>query len=246
MSIPFLPFIWYNHYMNMTYNTVIWGILGIAGLLLAISRMGFKKRLDWRIGIGIALFGVSLFVLTTELPQYGIGFSILGMLIMAGAALIAIKQSDEKARIDRRERKLIEIITWANDVARCETAVPPTSFPVVEIPRLVSELGEKGIEAIFRLHAADRKAQLIIRYQSLEAMCRRIALMAKQLDDEVGSSLEPLAQDTCKKLEEHIRLGAGYIIGEISDKEYKECWSSLWRSLVDSAIALAAQAEETI
>ncbi len=204
--------------------------------------MRFEKRLDWRIGIGIPLFGVSLFVLTTELPQYGIGFSILGTLIMAGAALMAIKQSDERVRIDRRERKLIDIITWANDIARCETAAPLTPLPVVELAKSASELGKGKIEAIFEYRNRNTKTNLIMRYQNLEAMRTRILLMAKQLDKQLGSNLGCLAQQTSDKLEEHVKLGEKFIAGEMSDDEYKEHWESL----VDSAMALAKEAEENI
>lgn len=229
-------FIWGN------LKIVIWGSLGIAGLLLAISRMRFEKRLDWRIGIGIPLFGVSLFVFTTELPQYGMGFSILGMLIMAGAALMSIKQWDEKVRIDRRERKLIDIITWANDITRCETAVPLTPLPVEELAKLTSKLEKEKIETIVEYHNRVPRANLVMRYQSLGAMRTRTVLMAKQLDEQLGSNLGDLAQQTGEKLEEHVKLGWKFVAGEISDGEYKEHW----KSLADSAIALAEKAEETI
>jgi len=225
-----------------TVKVAIWGILGIAGLILAISRMRFEKRLDWRIGIGIPLFGVSLFVLTTELPQYGIGFSILGTLIMAGAALMAIKQSDERVRIDRRERKLIDIITWANDIARCETAAALAPLPVVELAKSASELGKGKIEAVFEYRNRNTRTNLIMRYQNLDAIRTRIVLMAKQLDKQLGSNLGLLAQQTGEKLEEHVKLGWKFIAGEMSDDEYKEHW----KSLVDSAMALAEKAEENI
>lgn len=240
MSIPFSSLFWYNHYMIA--NTVIWGILGIVGVLLAVSKIAFKKRIDWRIGIGLALAGLALFALATELPQYGIGFSIVGTLIMAGAALMAIKQSEEKVRIDRRERKLIDIITWANDIAKCETAVPIPPLPALELEMAASKLSKDKIGVIFRYHAKNRKMNLVMRYQNLDAIRPRIALMAKQLDEELGTNLELLTQQTGKKLEEHVKLGGDFIDGKISDEEYKK----RWESLVDSAAALAKKAEETI
>jgi hypothetical protein len=183
-----------------------------------------------------------LFALTTELPQYGIGFSVLGTLIMAGAALMAIKQSDERVRIDRRERKLIDIITWANDIARCETAAPLTPLPVAELAKSASELGKGKIEAIFDYRNRNTRTNLIMRYQSLATMHTRIVLMAEQLDKQLGSNLGLLAQQTSEKLEKHVKLGGEFIAGEMSDDEYKEHW----QSLVDSAMALAKEAEESI
>lgn len=221
---------------------VIWGILAIAGLLLALSRIRFKERPDWRIVTGIGLTILSLFVLATELPQFGIGFSIIGTLIMAGAALMAIKQSEEKVGIDRRERKLLDIITWANDIVRCETAVPITPISALDLHKSLQKLKEEQIEAIFEYRTKNLKVNLIMRYQNLSVVCPRIVLMAKQLDKELGSNLEPLAQRTGEKLEEHVELGDKYIEGEISADDYKKHWDSLR----DSATALAEKAEEII
>jgi len=185
---------------------------------------------------------LSLFVLATELPQFGIGFSILGTLIMAGAALMAIKQSEERVGIDRRERKLIDIITWANDIVRCETAVPYTPVSALELHRSLPKLQQEQIEAIFESHESSAKTNLIMRYQNLVVVRPRIVLMAKQLDKELGSNLELLAQQTGEKLGEHVELGAKYITGEMSEDEYKEHWESLR----DSATVLAEKAEEMI
>ena len=82
-------------------SVIIWCILGIVGLLLAVSSLGVRKKLDWRIGLGIPLFGISLFVLTTTVTQYGAGFSIIGTLMLAGVALMAIKQSKDQIRGDK-------------------------------------------------------------------------------------------------------------------------------------------------
>lgn len=223
-----------------TAKIVIWGILGIVGLLLAVSRLGFGKKLDWRIGLGIPLFGVSLFVLTTTLPQYGVGFSIIGMLILAGAALMAIKQSDDQVRSDRRERKLVTIITWANDIAKCETEVPLTPLPIEELAKSASKLGEEKLDAIIEYHNRIPKVNLIMRYQALDAMGTQIVLIAKGLDKQLGSNLGALAQQTADKLEKHTKLGFKFVAGEITDKKYK----THWKSLVKSAIALAEKVEE--
>ncbi len=237
------PF-WYNHYMivNNAIWTAIWGSLGVVGVLLAISKIGFKKPIDWRIGIGLGLAALSLFVLATGLPQYGIGFSIIGTLIIAGAALMSIKRSEEKVRIDRRERKLIDIITWANDIVRCETAAPYTPVSALELHRSAPKLQKEQIEAIFESHERNAKVNLMMRYQNLEIVRHRIVLIAKQLDKELGSNLELLAQQTCEKLEEHVELGPKYIRGEVGGDEYKKRWGSLR----DSATALAEKAEEMI
>ena len=226
--------------VNTDIWTAIWGGLGIVGVLLAISKIGFKKAVDWRIGIGLTI--LSLFVLATELPQFGIGFSIIGTLIMAGAALMAIKQSEEKVEIDRRERKLIDIITWANDIVRCETAVPYTPVSALDLHRSLPELRQEQIEAIFKSHESSGKTNLMMRYQNLGVVRPRIVLMAKQLDKELGSNLELLARQTTEKLHEHIELGPKYIKGEMSEDEY----SKRWESLRGSATALAEKAEEMI
>jgi hypothetical protein len=192
--------------------------------------------------MGIGLTILSLFVLATELPQFGIGFSIIGTLIMAGAALMAIKQSEDKVGIDRRERKLTDIITWANDIVRCETAVPYTPVSVLDLHRSLPELRQEQIEAIFKSHESSGKTNLMMRYQSLGVVRPRIVLMAKQLDKELGSNLELLAQQTCEKLEEHVELGPKYIKGEMGEDEYRK----RWESLRGSATALAEKAEEMI
>lgn len=227
---------------SQTVTIVIYGILGICGMLLVVSRLGFRKRLDWRIGLGIPLFIVFLFALTTELPQYGIGFSIIGTLILAGAALMAIKQSDEQIRSDRRERKLATIITWATDIAKCETASLLTPLPVAELVKTASKLGKTKVEAIIEYHNRNTRVNLIMRYQNLDAMQSRIVLMAKTLDKQSGSNLGCLAQQTAEKLQEHVKLGGKFIAGEMTDSEYKEHW----KSLVDSAISLAEKTEEVV
>ena len=244
MPKPFRSSSWYNHYMMDITDIwiVIWGILAIVGLLLAVSRMRFRERLDWRIVIGIGLAILSLFVLATELPQFGIGFSIIGTLIVAGAALMAIKQSEEKVRIDKRERRLIDIITWANDIVRCETAAPYTPIPALELHTSLPKLQKEQIEAIFESDKRSSKINLMMRYQNLEIVRHRMVFMAKQLDKELGSNLEHLARQTCEKLEEHVELGPKYIGGEIGEDEYKK----RWELLRDSATALAEKAEEMI
>jgi hypothetical protein len=228
--------------VNTVIWTAIWGGLGIVGVLLAISKIGFKKAVDWRIGIGLTLAAISLFALAIGLPQYGIGFSIIGTLIIAGAALMAIKQSEKKAGIDRRERKLIDIITWANDIVRCETAGPYTPISALDLHKALPELRQEQIEAIFKSHESSTKVNLIMRYQNLDVVRPRIVLMSKQLDKELGSNLELLAQQTGEKLEEHVDLGAKYIRGEMSEDDYRK----RWESLRDSATALAEKAEEMI
>lgn len=227
---------------SSTITVTIFGILAIFGLLLVISRLGFRTRLDWRIGVGIPLSLLSLFVLTTELPQYGNGFSIVGTLILAGAALMAIKQSDEQIRSDKRERKLATIITWANDIAKCETTSQLTPLPIAELAKSASELGKEKVKTIIEYHNRNTKANLIMRYQNLDAMQSRIVLMAKILDKKFGTNLGCLAQQTAEKLQKHIKLGLKFINDEISDDEYREHW----KSLVDSAINLIEKAEEAI
>jgi len=223
-----------------TVTIVIWGILGIVGLLLAVSRLGVGKKLDWRIGLGIPLFGVSLFVLTTTVPQYGVGFSIIGTLILAGAALMAIKQSENQIRGDKCERKLITVITWANDITKCESAVPLTPLPIEELIKSASELGKEKVDAIIEYHNRIPKVNLIMRYQALDAMGTQIVLIAKGLDKQLDSKLEYLAQQTAKKLTKHTKLGFKFVAGEVTDEKYK----SHWKALVKMATALAEEAAE--
>lgn len=222
-----------------TVGIVTWGILGIVGLLLAVSRLGVGKKLDWRIGLGMPLFGVSLFVLTTTVPQYGVGFSIIGTLILAGAALMAIKQSENQIRGDKCERKLITIITWANDIAKCETAVPIALLPVPEVLKTASELGYESVQTIFKYHHTNILTNLAMRYQGLDSMGEQIALIAKGLDKQLGSKLECLAQKTADKLTKHTDLGMKLIARGITDEEYK----THWESLLEMAKALAKEAE---
>ena len=153
---------------------------------------------------------------------------------------MSIKQSDEQVKGDRRERKLIEIITWANDIAKCETEIPLTPLPVVELTKSAPELGKEKVEAILEYRNRNTRVNLIMRYQNLEAMKTRMVLMAHRLDRQLGSNLGSLAQQTSDKLQEHVELGWKFIAGEITDNEYKEHW----KSLVDSAMALAEKTEE--
>ena len=243
----------YHMFDYGTIKTISWGILGIAGLLLAISRMRFEKRLDWRIGIGIPLFGISLFVLTTELPQYGIGFSILGTLIMAGAALMAIRQRDEQVKIDRRERKLITIIEWAIGIVKCETADPLPPFPIEELLKPVTKQGKGKVavtienqtiisryDLIIKAREANIRTNLIMRYQDFEASGKRIVLIAKMLDKQFSCNLGDLAQETSEILEAHVNLGSEWIKEKVTDDKYEKHW----RLSVGSAKSLAEKAEE--
>lgn len=101
------------------------GVLGIAGLLLVMSSMK-QRRVVWRIGIGVPLFGLGLFILVTDLPQYALGFSILATLAMAFAALLNIKQSADQENRDRRERYLNEILGWLREI---EDSI----FPLIDL-----------------------------------------------------------------------------------------------------------------
>jgi len=192
--------------------------------------------------LGIALFAVSLFVITTTLPQYAVGFSIMGTLILAGTALIAVKQSEDQVKSDRRERKLTTVITWANDIAKCETNVPLSPLPVEELAKSAAELGKEKVEGIIEYHNRTTRTNLIMRYQSLDAMGKRIVIMANSLDKQMGTNLGTFTQQTSEKLEEHVKLGWQFIAGEISDSEY----SKHWKSSVDAAMALIEEAENAI
>jgi len=132
------------------------GVLGIAGLLLVMSSMK-QRRVDWRIGIGVPLFGLGLFILVTELPQYALGLSILATLAMAFAALLNIKQSADRENRDRRERLLNAIIDWATNVAKSslEKGVFDESIPIEELPaeRALPELLDSVVA--FRMARAE-------------------------------------------------------------------------------------------
>lgn len=101
------------------------GVLGIAGLLLVMSSIK-QRRVNWRIGIGVPLFGLGLFILVTDLPQYALGFSILATLAMAFAALLNIKQSADREKRDREERYLNEILGWLREI---EDSI----FPLIDL-----------------------------------------------------------------------------------------------------------------
>jgi len=82
------------------------GVLGISGLLLVISTIRPPRhQINWKIGLGIPLFGLGLFVLVTELPQYAIGFSVLATLALAFAAFLTIQKADEREERRREEER---------------------------------------------------------------------------------------------------------------------------------------------
>lgn len=81
---------------------------------------------------------------------------------------------------------------------------------------------------------------LVMRYQNLDAMGKRIVLIAKTLDKQFSCNLGSLAQKTAKRLEAHVKLGYNYFEGKITEDAYKKHW----KSLVKSAMALAEKAEE--
>ncbi len=222
-----------------TITIVIWGILGIVGLLLAVSRLGVGKKLDFKLGLGMSMFGVCLFVLTTTVPQYGVGFSIIGTLILAGTALVAIKQSENQIRGDKCERKLITIITWANDIAKCETAMPLTPISFEELAIVAPKVGKQGVDAILEHRDRIMRINLMMRYQTQDSMRTQIILIAKGLDKQLDSKLEGLAQQTADKLKNHVELGPKFIAKEITDEEYKKHWTPL----LEMAKALAEEAE---
>lgn len=99
-------------------NGIIGGVVGIVGLLLVISRLRLGRGVDWRIALGVPLFGMGLFILITELPQYALGFSILATLAMAWAALMNIKQRADQEEAHRKEGLLKEIAQWSADVRK--------------------------------------------------------------------------------------------------------------------------------
>lgn len=212
----------------------MWVILGIGGGLLAVSRIGFRKQLDLPIAGGVVIAGVGLFALVTALPQYSTGFSILGTLILAGAALMAIRQSARQSRDDRLERRLGAIITWAEDIIRCETAASLSPLPIAELVRPGSTIGGETAKLLLEYHERNRRVNLVMRYQSLAMMRPRILLIARQLDREFGSDLRGQAEQTSGRLNEHVELGKAFITGDMNDDEYKERWDSLR----DSAVAL--------
>lgn len=99
-------------------NGIIGCVVGIVGLLLVISRLRPSRSTDWRIGLGVPLFAIGLFILITELPQYALGFGILATLAMAWAALINIKQRADQEEARRKEGQLKEIAQWSADVRK--------------------------------------------------------------------------------------------------------------------------------
>lgn len=225
---------------RMTCDIVAWMILGITGALLVISRIGFNKVVDWRIGIGLTLVGLSLFALATNFPELGVGFGIVGTLVVAGAALMAIRQSAEQLTDDKRDRRLGAIILWTEDILRCEAADPLSPLPIEAIASAAQYLSSEGIKAVFEYHDQHRRTNLVLRYMNLAAMRPRILLIAKQLDKQLGSDLLSLAEQTGDELEAHVTLGPEFIKGELGENDYKEHWQSLRAS----AMKLLEQAQQ--
>jgi len=99
-------------------NGIIGCVVGIVGMLLVMSKLRPDRGVDWRIALGVPLFGTGLFILITELPQYALGFSILATLAMAWAALMNIKQRADQEEARRKEGLLKEIARWSADVRK--------------------------------------------------------------------------------------------------------------------------------
>ena len=194
------------------------------------SRLESGKHRDWKILSGITLFAIALFVITITLPQYSISFSIMGTLVMAGVALMAIQQRDEQLKSDKRERKLITIIEWANNIVQCEMGDPLPLPP------------EKRVEEIFKYYERTIKINLMMSYEKLMLMGTRIVLTARRLDKQSGSELEGLALQTYGKLSEHVGLDSKFVGGEVSSSEYKKSWIAL----KNSAGELSEKAEEAM
>jgi len=170
------------------------GVLAIAGILIALSGSGLLgQRISWRVGLGLALSGVGLFMLITSFPQYAIGFSVLATLALAFAAFLTIKEADAreqrhrnnellKEKRDKDERLLHEIIEWATDVAKCslEKGIFDESVPV------------SGLQAE---QALPELLDSVIGFRIARASSVYISSIASKIDPELKKSLGNLIEE---------------------------------------------------
>jgi len=160
-------------------------------------------------------------------------------MILAVVTAFIIQFNIEREKRDRQERKLITIITWGNDIAKCETAMPLTPVSFEELAIVAPKVGKQGVDAILEHRDRIMRINLMLRYQTQDRMGTQIILIAKGLDKQLDSKLEGLAQQTADKLKNHIELGPKFIAKKITDEEYK----THWESLLEVAKALAEEAE---
>ena len=131
--------------------------------------------------------------------------------LLAGAAFLSIRQTRDIQKRERKERKLITIIEWATDITKCETAVPLPQYPTAEIAQSAKGLEEEMAKELGKIiedtHNKTIFTNLIMRYQSLDTMGKRMVLIVKTLDKQFNCNLEALAQGTAEKLHAHVKLG---------------------------------------
>ena len=111
LNITCSALLWYNVVMGegQVIQGIAGGVLAIVGILIALSGSGlFGQRINWRVGLGLALSGVGLFMLITSFPQYAIGFSVLATLALAFAAFLTIKEADAREQRHRNNELLKE------------------------------------------------------------------------------------------------------------------------------------------
>lgn len=165
------------------------GVLAIAGILLALSGSQLLGRpINWRIGLGLALSGAGLFMLITALPQYAVGFSVLATLVLAFAALMAIKRTTDVEAIRKKEAIIKDINEWATEVGAC---ILKNGTP---------QKGENIEHQIEDSEAA--KKYIYLRYSDMETLftplrmrsvyIREIAKTDPKLQEHVDSAIENL------------------------------------------------------
>lgn len=167
---------------------------------------------------------------------------VVATLFLAWATFSVINNSRQREERDRKERKLITIIEWATNIMKCETAVPLTPLPIVELAKFGPKLGKEKVDKIIEYRDINTSTNLIMRYQNFDVLGERIVLIAKTLDKQFSCNLEALAQKTAKKLHAHVKLGPKWIEGEVTREEYIK----RWKSLVGSAKSLAEKAEDVM
>jgi len=108
-----------------------------------------------------------------------------GTLFLGIMAWRTIRQTRSIQKRERKERKLITIVEWATDIAKCETSVPLTPLPIVELIKSLPQLDKTKVDMIFEYHNRNPRINLIMRYQNLDAMGKRMVLISKSLDKQL-------------------------------------------------------------
>ncbi|MFC2016982.1 hypothetical protein ACFLUD_01040 [Chloroflexota bacterium] len=136
-------------YSGQLIEGIIGGVLGIFGILLALSGSRLLgSRVNWKITLGLATSGVGLFVLITALPQYAVGFGVLATLVLALAALMAIKQNELQFSGERNRVVVNRIRNWAEAIFDTITSPPASKQLDSYLKELRGNLRSSSVQSI--------------------------------------------------------------------------------------------------